>query len=337
MSKTRVTITDVARRAGVSKMTVSRVINNKAEISAATRQNVFQAMEELGYRPNRIARSLATNTTSRIGIMVPSLSNDYFGAIIEGAENVLWDNGYHILLGNSGGNAQREQAIMEAFEDHRVDGVIVLSAHYAEESMNDYLRNQRAAVTINAPVKSELAVCICTDEIKSMALAVHHLLNLGRTYIGYVHFNNNTYASSERFRGFELALKSAGLPFDVSRQTRQTLARDPHMMQNIIELLQDNPRIDGLICFNSGIAARALLACHKSGRRVPDDVAVLGYDDNFLAELTTPPLTTLDLVHPKYEVGAMAARLLLGCIEDSSTVQDDVILEHKLVVRESAP
>lgn len=337
MTKSRVTITDVARRAGVSKMTVSRVINNKAEISEATRQHVFQAMEELGYRPNPIARSLATNTTSRIGIMVPSLSNDYFGAIIEGVENVLWDNGYHILLGNSGGNLQRERAIMEAFEDHRADGVIVLSAQYDEGSLNDYLRNQRAAVTINAPVNSGLAVCMYTDEIKSMALAVHHLLSLGRTHLGYVHFNNDTYASTERYRGFELAVKNAGMTFDAARQTRQTLARDPHMMQNIMELLQHNSRIDGLICFNSGIAARALLACHKLGRRVPDDIAVMGYDDNFLAELTTPPLTTLDLAYPKYEVGAMAARLLLGCIEDTETVQDAVILEHKLVVRESAP
>lgn len=337
MSKPRVTITDVARRAGVSKMTVSRVINNKAEISEATRLNVFQAMEELGYRPNRIARSLATNTTLRIGIMVPSLSNSYFGTIIEGAENVLWENNYHILLGHSGGNKDRANAIMEMFEDHRVDGVIILSAHQPMEQMNEYLQNQRAAVVTNTVVKPGLAGRIFTDDIKSMALAVEHLLKFGRQHLGYVHYGNDTYASNERYRGFVLALENAGLPFDVKQQTLQIKGSDQLIVQAITHMLQANPKIDGLICFNSGIAARALKACNILGRRVPGDIALMGYDDTFLAELTNPPLTTLDLVLPKHEVGALAARLLLERIEDNHCEQEDVILEHKLVVRESAP
>lgn len=337
MPKPRVTISDVARRAGVSKMTVSRVLNNKAEITEATRQNVFMAMEELGYRPNRIARSLATNTTLRIGIMVPSLSNHYFGAIIEGAENFLWENDYHILLGHSGGNPERERAIMETFEDHRVDGVIVLSAQHSADQVSEYLRNQRAAVTINTWVNPGSAARIYTGEIKSMAMAVQHLIKSGRKHLGYVQFGNDTYASDQRYRGFEQAVIDTGLPFDAAKQTRTTPARDLVMIQIIEQLLRDNPQIDGLICFNSGIAARALLACHTLGRRVPDDIAIMGFDDNFLAELTTPPLTTLDLISPKHEVGAMAARLLLARIEDNTQEQEDVILEHKLIIRESAP
>lgn len=337
MNKSRVTITDVAIKAGVSKMTVSRVINQKGEISDTTRRNVLQAMEELGYRPNRIARSLATDTTLRIGIMVPSLANQYFGEIVEGAESVLWENDYHILLGHTGGTADREQAVMDIFEDHRVDGVIVLSAHNSQENVSQYLRSQRAAVVINTNVKASLAARMFTNELKSMAIAVNHLLKSGRRHPGYVHLGVFSYASRERYRGFELALNKAELPFDAATQTSANRDGGRPMTNVVYELLQANPQMDSLVCYNTGIAARALQACAQLGRRVPDDIAIVGYDDSVLAELTTPSLTTMDLVPPKYQVGATAARLLLERIEDSSIVQDDVILEHKLVVRDSAP
>jgi LacI family transcriptional regulator len=338
MGKQHVTIADVAEKANVSKMTVSRVINNKGEISETTRQRILQVMDELGYRPNRIARSLATNTTLRIGILVPALSNPYFGAIIEGAESVLWENDYHILLGHSGGRIDREQAVMEIFEDNRVDGVMVLSARSSLDEMNHYLHHQRAAVVINTPVKAGIAARLYTDEIRSMALAVHHLMKLGRRHLGYMGLNVNTYASNERQRGFVLAVENAGLLFDEKHQIRAS-EDNVDATGVFYDLLTHNPQIDGLVCFNTGIAVCALQVCAQLGRRVPEDVAVVGYDDIYLAEVTNPPLTTLDLTIPRYEVGAMAARLLLERIEgdDHAQEQADVILEHKLIIRDSAP
>jgi len=336
-NRNRVTIADVAHHAGVSKMTVSRVINQKGEITEATRRKVLDAMDELGFRPNRIARSLATDKTLRIGLVVPSLTNQYFGAILEGAEILLWEHGYHILLCHTGGDPNREQAVMDIFEDHRVDGVIVLSASSSSEAMNECLSRQRAAVVINTEVDPQFAARIYTDEIKSMALAVNHLIESGRRHLGYVHFDIHTYANHERYRGFEAALKNAGFAFDAEKQTRATQPYDPTMTQVISELLQTDPKIDGLVCFNSGIAARALQACAQLGRRVPDDVAVIGYDDIFMAELTIPSLTTVDLELPKEEVGALAAQMLLKRIENDDIQQEDVILEHKLIVRGSAP
>lgn len=337
MNKPRVTIADVAEKANVSKMTVSRVLNNKGEISEATRQKILQVMDELGYRPNKIARSLVTNTTLRIGIAVPSLANPYFGAIIEGAENVFWEHGYHILLGHSNGKADREAAVMEMFEDHRVDGVIVLSAPSSVEDMERYLRNHRAAVVINTFVNPGIAGRIFTDELRSMALAVHQILKNGRRHIGYVSYGTGTYADHERYRGFGLALEQAGLPFDADSQFRACEDPDAGMINVIEDLLRTNPQIDGLVCFNTGIAARALQACERLGRRVPDDLALVGYDDSVLAELAIPPLTTLDLSIPKQEVGAIAARMLLARMEDETLEQEDVILQHQLIVRASAP
>jgi LacI family transcriptional regulator len=332
-----VTIADVAQKANVSKMTVSRVLNNKGEISDATRQRILLVMNELGYRPNRIARSLVTNTTLRIGIAVPSLANPYFGAIVEGAENVFWENDYHIVLGHSGGKPAREAAVIEMFEDHRVDGVIVLSAPSSVEDVNRYLRNQRAAVVINTFVDEGIAGRMYTAEIKSMAQAVDHLLKSGRRHLGYMSFGTGTYADHERYRGFELALDHAGLPFIPNQQFRIHDIADEQMIEVVEEMLRADPKIDGLICFNTGIAARALQACYRLGRRVPDDLAIIGYDDSVLAELTIPPLTTIDLAIPKQEVGAIAARMLLERIVDNDIVQQDLILEHHLVVRASAP
>ncbi len=337
MSRPRVTIANVAEKANVSKMTVSRVLNNKGEIRDATRQKILQVMDELGYRPNQIARSLVTDMTMRIGILVPALSNPYFGAIIEGAESVFWDNDYHILLGHSGGRADREQTVMEIFEDNRVDGVMVLSARNGMEVVNEYLRHQRAAVVINTYVQPGIAARLYTDEIRSMEQVVAHLIKNGRRHLGYVGIGIDTYATTNRRCGFERALKNADLPFDPEMQSIAVRDPEPATTDVIYHLLEKNPTLDALVCFNSGIAGRALQACAMLKRRVPDDVAVIGYDDNFMAEITTPSLTTMDLVMPKQEVGAMAARLLLKRIQADSIEQEDISLEHQLVVRESAP
>ena len=126
--KDRVTIADVAQKADVSSMTVSRVLNNKDGISDHTREHVLTVMRELGYRPNRIARSLVTDKTLKIGVVVPSISSAYFGAVLEGAERVFWETDYHMLLANTGNNPRREAAIMDLFEEDRVDGVLVFSS-----------------------------------------------------------------------------------------------------------------------------------------------------------------------------------------------------------------
>ncbi|HEX2905434.1 MAG TPA: LacI family DNA-binding transcriptional regulator [Phototrophicaceae bacterium] len=338
MPKKHVTISDVADKAGVSKMTVSRVINHKGEISATTRQRVLDAMQELGFRPNRIAKRLATNATCQIGIVVPSISNQYFGAIIEGAEQFLWEHDYQILLCHTGGDPARQQAIMRILEDNRVDGVIVLSAHSSGEAMSRALANQRAAVAINTNVTPGVATCIFTDEIKSMALAVHHLMANGRRHLGYIGFEIDTYASHERRRGFDLALHQAGLVLDAPKQCATIPTQfGPDTNAIIGQLLTSNPKLDALVCFNTAIAAKALQTCTELNRHIPNDIAILGYDDDLIAELMTPPLTAVELEIPKQDVGALAAHLLLQHLKDRNSQPEDVILHHKLVVRSSAP
>lgn len=338
MVKKRVTIRDVADRAGVSKMTVSRVINQKPEISEETRQRVTAAMQELRFRPNRIAKRLATNNTFQIGIVVPSISNQYFSAIIEGAERFFWDHDYQILLCHTDDDPAREQVVMRVLEDNRVDGVIILSAHGSTDAMNRALSNQRAAVVINTDVSPDVASRIFTDEYKSMSAAISHLVANGRRHLGYVAFNIDTYATHARYRGFETAVREAGLDFDPQRQSVViSTTFGAHTNATIKNMLIDNPRIDALVCFNTAIAAKSLQTSISLGRRVPDDIAIVGYDDDLIAEVVTPSLTTVELEIPKQEVGALAARLLLKQLKDENPQREDVLLRHKLVIRESAP
>ena len=244
--------------------------------------------------------------------------------------------GYHILLCNTRGNLDRERAILELFEEDRVDGVIVLTTRIPTEELNEFLRHQRAAVALNTMADPAAAGLIYVDEIKSIALAVNHLLQSGRQHLAYIGMNNQTYAGSQRCRGFEMALQSAEFTVDKARQmafTEPDLSGDLEIIQ---QLLTNNPHIDGLVCFNDELAARALRVCADLGRQVPNDIAVIGYDDIYLAELLTPTLTTLRLKQTKQEVGAMAARMLLERMENG-VEQQAIILNHDLIVRDSAP
>ncbi len=314
-------------------MTVSRVLNNKNGISDETRRHVLKIMRELGYRPNRVARSLATARTLKIGVLVPSISSAYFASVLEGVEHVFWENGYHMLLCNTAASAEREQSILNFFEEDRVDGVMVFSSHLPAQTLNTFLRNQQAAVMINSEVESGLAGHVRTDETNGMTKAIEHLVKAGRRHIGYIGFDAPSYAGRQRKQAFldicqrlDLPLKP-GQMVSCDRRSGYTAAT---------QLLQGAPHIDAMLCFNDEIAAGGLRACMEFGRRVPEDVAVIGYDDIFLAELMTPPLTTLRLKTDKQAVGEMAAQMLLARIEGGDTC-DELVLEHELIVRASAP
>ncbi|MAS33901.1 MAG: hypothetical protein CL610_07835 [Anaerolineaceae bacterium] len=314
-------------------MTVSRVLNNKGSFSEETRQHVLHVMRELGYRPNRVARSLATAKTLKIGVVVPSISSAYFGEVLEGTERVLWECGYHMLLCNTAVDSRREHAVMDLFEEDRVDGVVVLSSHLPGDELSSYLKKQRAAVVINCDVEPGIAGHIYTDELKSMRMAVKHLQQAGCKCLGYIGLAIETYAGRERHDMFIRACEEVGL----SVSSDNIVICDRRMGGLAARrLFKRVPETDGLICFNDEIAAGALRVCFELQRRVPEDVAIVGFDDIFLAELLVPALTTLRLKTTKQEVGAIAARMLLERIEGRST-RDEVVLEHELVVRESAP
>lgn len=340
--KKRVTIADVARKAGVSKMTISRVLNNKAEISPETRAKIERVIRELGYRPSRVARGLAMSQTFILGLVVPDISNPFFAEIARGAEDVAWENGYNILLCNTEEIPLREKEVLQLLEQTQIDGLIICSARLPDDQLLPLIEKYRAVVMFNRPVPGQYAGLITMNDVEGAKQAVQHLLKAGRQHIGLLADLPRPFgASRERVRGYSLALAEAGHPVNPQWQAicqpTQERVYDRNWQGGYLaarQLLLAHPEIDGLVCHNDLIAMGGMHACQELGRRVPQDVAIVGCDDILVARMVSPALTTLHV--PKYDIGAMAVQMLLDRVQ-GQVEQAEIIIEEKLIVRASAP
>jgi LacI family transcriptional regulator len=327
----KVTLADVAREAGVSAMTVSRVVNERPGVAAATRRRVRRAIETLGYRPNIVARGLKAARSHTLGLLVPDITNPYFPAIVRGAEDVAFAAGYTVLLNNVIEDVGREAAALQAFEDRRVDGVIAVSPRLPEERLHELLGRCDAAVVINRRAPASVAGSVRVDHEHGAQLGVRHLRAGGCRRIGVLAGPPESHAGHERRRGIAAELERHGL-----RLADADVEPGPPTLDGgaraAAALLRRRPELDGLMCFNDLVAAGALQALAEHGRRVPDDVAVVGYDDIPFARMFTPPLTTLHV--PTYELGAHAMRMLLTRM-DGRQRSVGIVVQPELVVRGS--
>ena len=329
--KNRVTIAQVAEYAQVSTMTVSRVVNNSGQVSEGMRQLVQHAMDKLEYKPNRIARSLVSSKTFKIGVIVPDMSSMFFSAILSSIEHVLWKHDYYMVVSNTGQSDRREQDILDVFEQDQVDGILVFGSHLDSEQLTDLLRNQRAAVVFNGEVDTQVAGQILMDQPGAIDTAVEYLISKGRKNLGYAGADYRTYAFREREKAFCDSMKLS------DRANGWVMHSSGDNLDSELEsILDDYPETDGIICFNDELAADVLLILSRLGKHVPCDIAVIGFDDVRLAQWVTPRLTTMRLKKSVSELGELAAHMLLERIEGKNN-GSPIILDHELVIRESTP
>ncbi len=329
--RSKVTISDVARAAGVSAQTVSRTLNGKGEISPGTRRLVLDVIDRLGYRPSSIARSLATNRTLTLGLVVPDIANPFFPEVARGIEDAAWEAGYGVMLCNTLESLPREEAAIRSLEEKRVDGIIVCSARLPDEKLFELLRPHRAVVTINRNIPEHIGGMVAIDDASGSAAAVKHLLSGGRRAIGFLAGPATSYSGRRRGEGIAQALAEAGLPPAEAEQCAPDVAGG---YAAAMRTLNSNTNIDSLICYNDLVAVGALQACAELGRAVPNDIAVIGFDDTLLAALVRPSLTTLRV--SKYDLGTDAARMLLQRIGKQQT-RREILHKPELIVRDSAP
>jgi LacI family transcriptional regulator len=331
-----VTVADIAREAGVSMMTVSRVINNKSEVSPATRQRVLEIIDRLKYTPSGIARSLATRHSGTIGLVVPDVSNPFFADVARGAEQAAWAEGYNVFLCNTEEDTGRELAVLHSLEEKRVDGVVLFS-RLESRQLAGALKHQPASVLINRQTSknnNRAIGCVRLDDELGGQLVTRHLLGRGRRKIGFLAGPLTSHSGQARTRGYLQTLNQAGLPPD-SHWVRPCAPTVEGGQAAARDLLRTQPELSALFCFNDLVAVGALQACAEMKRAVPGDLAIAGYDDIPLAALVTPSLTTCRT--PRYELGAEAVHLLLNRIRGSSETREEVVLKPQLVVRASAP
>lgn len=327
----RVTLHDVARRAGVSQPTVSLVLGNHptARVAPATRQRVLDAARELGYRPNVVARSLARGRSYAIGIVVPDLANPFFADVVAGAERVAAEAGYALLLCGEGREPGRTAAHLETLLGRQIDGVILdatNAAELAEEAfaagpadprVDPMAAAARALAAVNVVLVDQPPgrwPGVASDAEGAGRAAAEHLLGLGHRRLAFIGPATDVHAFRMRERGFVRALREAGvaLPSEWLRRAPATAAGGLQAMRTLLAAPAAR-RPTAVFCANDLAAVGALKACAAAGVRVPTELSLVGCDDVELARLVTPELTTVRV--PARELGARAARLLVQQLE----------------------
>lgn len=331
MSKT--TISEVAKAAGVSSMTVSRVVNQKGAISPRTEQKVRQAIDRLGYRPSKIARSLSTKKTQTFGLIVADIGNPFWAEVVAGAEEAARHQGYSLILCNSNEDADREREALELLEDMQVDGVLVAGSRLADDDLLDALGQHAAVVLINRFLTLPTVASVRMDDSYGTMLAVNHLLRNGHKHIAYAGGPEKAYSTRARRHGFTSALETRQL--EVNPNYLAYSQPQEHAGRTVVSrLLTEQPQLTALVCYNDLVAIGALQAAFELGRRVPEDLAIIGCDDIRMASLTNPSLTTLGV--SKTLLGQRAVELLLALMQGA--VSDRHLwLKPELIVRQSAP
>lgn len=332
MTRRRVTIDDVADLAGVSYQTVSRVINDRPDVSDSTRERVQKIIEETGYRPSHIARSLATASTATIGLVVPDISNPFFSVIARGAEQVATEHGYSILLSSTGEETSREIEVLHMLEERYVDGVIVCGFRQQDEPLRQALSQFKAVVLVNRRLEGKSFPAVLVDDVLGGYLVTGHLLDQGHTAVGLLTGPSNSYSGSRRVEGYQKALVEAGIEPnpDWIRHCKPTYV---HGERTAREFVGDHPQLTALFCHNDLVALGALKGCMGLGLDVPSDMAIAGFDDIMLAGVVSPALTTCHV--PREEIGRRATDMLLNSLDQERTDFSDVVIKPRLVIRAS--
>lgn len=324
-----ITVLDVAREAGVSASTVSRILNGTARVTSDKRKAVEKAIRKLDFRPNLFARSLKTGTTMTVGILTQDVESPFYGRAMKGIEAGLAGTGYAPIIVTGHWNANEEAERVRLLMARRIDGLVILTGHLDDRQIAEFARHQPIVVTgrrLDAPQVRALAL----DQEAGGYLATRHLLSLGHRRIAHIAGPADHTDATERRAGYERALREAGLP----------LARELVVQSDFMEsggLLAMNRLLDSGQSFTAVFAANdqsafgARMAMYRRGVRVPDDVSIVGVDDLPGAAYATPPMTTVR--QPIYEIGLAAAHALLTLLGHPMPEVDLPALE--LVVRET--
>lgn len=328
-----VTMRDVALQAGVSIKTVSRVVNRQAEISDATRQRVLTVIDTLGYRPNALARALVTQRTQIIGFVAANFDNPYFTEIAHGVTAAGREHGYHTFLATSEEDPGEELRILESLAAYGVDGLIVYPTPLSEGQLLAFAERFTPLIAMHHPIAHPHVGHVRVDFLTGARLAVDHLLDRGHTAIGMLASTVSPPARRWREQGYAESLAARGRAVEPGWVEHDVPTIDGGE-KAARRLLTAHPELTAVFAYNDLAAIGALRACRALGRRVPDDCAVVGFDDTTLATIVTPELTTVRV--DKRELGWQAFMRLFDMMNRPDAVYPPLILPPELIVRASA-
>ena len=330
------TIGDVAKQAGVSIATVSRVLNGGTGVGDETRKRVQSAMAALDYQPNRAARSLRSNRSRIIGLLISDIQNPFFAGLIRGVEDEALRHEYSLILCNTNESPQREQQYLDVLYMERVAGVILVPTRdqLGEDTCRRFRERGVPIVAVDRRVKDKDIDAVLTDNVRGAYEGVSHLIANGYRRTGVITGPLTVTTGRERLEGYRQALHEAGIPLDpaLERSGPFTVTSGREIAEQLLDL---TPPPDSLFTANNLLTLGTLLAIHDRNLRVPGDIAMVGYDDIQWADLGTVSLTTV--TQPAYELGSTAAlRLFHRMRNPESQSRHEIILAPTLLVRGSS-
>jgi DNA-binding LacI/PurR family transcriptional regulator len=333
-----VSIKDIARAAGVSHSTVSRALSDSPLVKPKTKARIQRLAREMGYSPDAQARSLVMGKTRTVGVVVTTIADPFAAEVVQGIENAAHDHGYTVILCSSNAEPERELAAVEMLRSKRVDAVIVTSSRVGALYLQHLERTGVPIVLINNHSEhgGRYTCSVSVDNQHGAYLATAHLLQLGHRRIAYISRPNDYRSNLERLAGYRQALSAAGISLDPDLVVPGT-GRAGGGERALPALMGLDERPTAVFCYNDMTAVGLLRAARGAGLAVPQDLAVVGFDDILLASYVCPPLTTV--AQPKVEMGQQAMGMALALMTAENPAEQgfaNIVVKGQLVVRESS-
>ncbi|BFT74725.1 LacI family DNA-binding transcriptional regulator [Paenibacillus sp. P36] len=332
----KVTIDDVAKMAGVSKTTVSRILNgNYSQATEETKEKVLKIIRDMNYRPNPMARGLKQMRTNIIGIVLSNLSNPFWSRVLEGVEDTCRLSGYSLMVCNSNEDSEREAELIDGLQMRQVDGIIVNPTVNNRELFTEIVNKKYPLLVINRRISDLEVDDVVVDNVQGARLAVEHFIQMGRrNLVSFVYQPEGISTWQERIFGFTEAIRENGL--EVTDQTViQVVNASGKAKAAVIDYFKQKPNVDAVFSTNNMMTLEILEGFKELGIQVPGQISLIGYDETVWAKHLNPPLTTIE--QPAYEMGRIAAKNLIQRISSKAVRKPKhVVLKPNLIIRSSS-
>ncbi|HEY4787209.1 MAG TPA: LacI family DNA-binding transcriptional regulator [Bacteroidales bacterium] len=327
-------LNEVAKKAGVSIATVSRVINNSPKVNPETRIKVMQVIKDLKFHPNRVAKRLRNKNASGnlLGVLIPDIQNPFYVEVLRGIEDVAYENKYALIMCNFSQDEKKEKLYIDILQSESIDGLIAAPVSESDQNVINMLKSGLPIVCVDRGLSGVDVDIVLVENRNGAYSAVDHLAKSGYKRIAYISGLPKLPSSQQRLQGYKDALADNGLPFD-NRYVRYGDSRHESGVKLCDELLKLQQPPDAVFTGNNLITLGALETIHKKGLQIPKDIAIIGFDDMYWSISLNPPLTAVK--QPAYEIGRRAAEQLILRINDPSRPTVSLIMKTELIIRNS--
>ncbi len=332
-----VTIYDLANKLHISVATVSRALQNDRVVSKKTRKKISDLAEELGYRSNHFARNLRQQQTNTIGVIVPKLNSNFITSVLAGIEKVTTEAGYDLIIAHSSESHEKEVANANNFFHKRVDGLIAsLSLDTTDlDHFKPFVNKGIPVLFFDRVEQDGNNTVVIIDNTKCGYVATQHLIEQGCKRIAHITSSLKRNVYSQRYKGYRDALFDNGIPFDESNLIVNDLSEQAGV-DSAMEIMRMKPLPDGIFIVNDFVAAVCMRTLKEHGISIPDDIAIVGFNNDAIGKLIEPPLTTIN--YPGIDMGEIAARNMINHLKGISNIHttNTIIVRSELIVRKSS-